>query len=65
MLGKRVSFAPRLSRRFPVEAVVSLVMTFNEGIFLERMSGIETGHAGLLAMIDRWVASMERERKRS
>src|SRR5207237_504112 len=49
-------------RRFPVEAVVSLVMTFNEGIFLERMSGIETGHAGLLAMIDRWVASMERER---
>ena len=50
---------------FPLDAVVSLVMTFNEGIFLERMSGIETGHAGLLAMIDRWVASMERERKRS
>src|SRR5438270_286129 len=29
-------------RRFPVEAVVSLVMTFNEGIFLDRMSGIDT-----------------------
>jgi AcrR family transcriptional regulator len=52
-------------RRFPVDAVVSLVMTFNEGIFLERMSGIDTGHAGLLAMIDRWLVAMERERRKS
>jgi AcrR family transcriptional regulator len=52
-------------RRFPVDAVVSLVMTFNEGIFLERMSGIDTGHAGLLAMIDRWLVALERERRRS
>jgi len=52
-------------RRFPVDAVVSLVMTFNEGIVLERMSGIETGHASLLAMIDRWLVSIERERRKS
>ena len=47
-------------RRFPVEAVVSLVMTFNEGIMLERMSGIDTGQASLLAMIERWLVSLER-----
>jgi hypothetical protein len=47
-------------RRFPVEAVVSMVMTFNEGIMLERMSGIDTGQASLLAMIDRFLVSLER-----
>ncbi len=51
-------------RRFPVDAVVSLVMTFNEGIMLERMSGVDTGHAGLLAMVDRWLVSLERERRK-
>ena len=45
-------------RRFPVDAVVSLVMTFNEGVQLERTSGIRTGHAELLAMIDRWLSTM-------
>ena len=46
-------------RRFPVDAVVSLVMTFNEGIQLERMSGISTGHDELIAMVDRLLASLE------
>ncbi|MEY2566023.1 MAG: hypothetical protein QOE35_552 [Actinomycetota bacterium] len=50
-------------RRFPVDAVVSLVMTFNEGIQLERMSGITAGHEELLAMIDRWLASLERKKR--
>lgn len=36
----------------PLDALVSLVMTFNEGIILERLSGIETGQADLLAWID-------------
>jgi AcrR family transcriptional regulator len=36
----------------PLDALVSLVGTFNEGIILERLSGIETGHAALLAWID-------------
>ena len=44
---------------FPVEAIVTLVGTFNEGIILERLSGITGGHAALLAMIDRWLASLE------
>jgi len=48
-------------RRFPVDAVVSLVMTFNEGIQLERLSGISTGHDELLAMIDRLLVSMQRD----
>jgi len=36
----------------PLDALVSLVITFNEGIILERLSGIETGHAELLHWID-------------
>lgn len=40
----------------PLEALVSLVMTFNEGIILERQSGIETGHRELLDWIDRWLS---------
>lgn len=46
-------------RRFPVEAMVSLVMTFNEGVMLERMSGIDAGHRELMAMIDRWLTALE------
>ena len=39
----------------PLEALVSLVATFNEGIILERAQGITTGHGGLLAWIDGWL----------
>jgi AcrR family transcriptional regulator len=39
----------------PLEALVSLVMTFNIGIMVERLSGIETGHRELLEWIDRWL----------
>jgi hypothetical protein len=42
-----------------------MVMTFNLGLQLERLSGIDTGHRELLAMIERWLVSLEREgRKR-
>jgi AcrR family transcriptional regulator len=51
-------------RRFPVEAVVALVITFNEGIMLERLSGISAGHDELLAAIDRWLQTLERQRRR-
>jgi AcrR family transcriptional regulator len=50
---------------FPLEAVVSLVMTFNEGIMLERVSGVSAGHAELLGAIDRWIASLDQKRKRT
>jgi TetR/AcrR family transcriptional regulator len=41
----------------PLDALVSLVMTFNIGIVVERLGGIETGHAELLEWIDRWLSS--------
>jgi AcrR family transcriptional regulator len=44
----------------PLDALVSLVITFNEGIILERLSGIETGHNELLDWIDAWLESKER-----
>jgi hypothetical protein len=39
----------------PLEALVSLVITFNEGIIFERLSGIETGQRELLDWIDGWL----------
>jgi len=47
------------AEQFPMEAIVTLVATFNEGIILERLSGITKGHAELLAMIDRWLVRLE------
>jgi AcrR family transcriptional regulator len=41
----------------PLDALVSLVMTFNIGIIVERLGGIDTGHAELLEWIDRWLSS--------
>ncbi len=39
----------------PLDALVSLVMTFNLGIMVERLSGIEAGHRELLGWIDEWL----------
>jgi AcrR family transcriptional regulator len=41
----------------PLDALVSLVITFNLGIMVERLGGIETGHEELLDWIDRWLSS--------
>jgi AcrR family transcriptional regulator len=41
----------------PLEALVSLVMTFNLGIIVERLGGIEAGHEELLDWIDGWLSS--------
>jgi AcrR family transcriptional regulator len=52
------AFAPvrdELGLELPLEALVSLVYTFNEGIMLDRLSGIETGHRELLDWIDAWL----------
>jgi AcrR family transcriptional regulator len=43
----------------PLDALVSLVITFNEGIIFERLSGIETGQADLLQWIDDWLQRKE------
>jgi len=47
-------------RRFPVAAMVSLVMTSNQGMMLERISGIADGHDELLGGIDRWLQELEK-----
>jgi TetR/AcrR family transcriptional regulator len=52
----------RYGIEMPLDALVSLVMTFNEGVILERLSGIETGHAELLEWIDAWLERKEKER---
>ena len=43
----------------PLDALVSLVITFNEGIMLERAQGITTGHRELLTWIDEWLTGRE------
>ena len=43
----------------PLEALVTLVITFNEGIMLERLSGIESGQRELLDWIDGWLTEVE------
>ena len=45
-----------LGIEMPLEALVSLVITFNIGIMVERLGGIETGHAELLGWIDGWLS---------
>jgi AcrR family transcriptional regulator len=45
-----------LGIELPLEALVSLVMTFNLGVIIERLGGIETGHRELLDWIDRWIS---------
>jgi AcrR family transcriptional regulator len=47
---------------FSVDALVTLVMTFNQGIELERLSGISEGHDELLVGIHRWLESLEETR---
>ena len=48
----------------PLEALVSLVITFNEGIILERLSGVEEGHRELLDWIDGWMDAKEKQWRR-
>jgi len=48
--------------RFPVKAMVTLVLTFNSGLLLERLNGIDEGHDELLAWIDAWLEDLERKR---
>jgi AcrR family transcriptional regulator len=45
--------------QFPLAAIVSLVLTFNEGIMVERLSGISAGHRELLEMVERRLESLE------
>jgi TetR/AcrR family transcriptional regulator len=46
-----------LGIEMPLGALASLVMTFNLGIIVERLGGIEAGHEELLDWIDGWLSS--------
>ena len=48
----------------PLDALVSLVASFNEGIILQRLSGIEQGQRALLDWIDEWLESTGDQRGR-
>jgi AcrR family transcriptional regulator len=45
-----------LGIEMPLEALVSLVVTFNIGIMVERLGGIDAGHDELLEWIDGWLS---------
>jgi AcrR family transcriptional regulator len=49
--------------QFPLAALVSLVLTFNEGIMVERLSGISAGHGELLGMVERWLTTLEEAKR--
>jgi AcrR family transcriptional regulator len=46
-----------LAIAMPLDVLVSLVMTFNLGVIVERLGGIDAGHAELLDWIDGWLSS--------
>ncbi len=50
--------------RYPVKAIVTLVLTFNNGLLLERLVGISEGHNELLDWIDDWLEELDRGRAR-
>ncbi len=47
----------RLEHSIPIPAtvLVTLVATFNEGVMLDRASGVSDGHAELLAWLEGWL----------
>ncbi|HUP31831.1 MAG TPA: TetR family transcriptional regulator [Gaiellaceae bacterium] len=49
----------RYGIEMPLDALVSLVITFNEGMILERLSDVTRGHADLLDWIEGWLAAKE------
>lgn len=51
-------------KKYPLDAIVALVGTFNEGMHLEALSGIREGHRSLLDLIDRWLAQQEKQKRR-
>ena len=54
----------RYGIEMPLDTLVSLVVTFNEGIILERLSGVEEGHQALLDWIDGWLEAKEKQWQR-
>lgn len=51
--------------RYPTSAVVALVVAFNEGIMLERLGGVDSGHRELLRMVDDLLERLAEESTRA
>jgi AcrR family transcriptional regulator len=49
------------NERFSAETWAALVMQFNKGLLNERLLGFDRGHTELLAAIDDWLTSLEKE----
>ena len=47
----------------PVDALVAMTMTFAQGYAIERLEGIDEGHADLLDWIERWLEGLEANRR--
>jgi AcrR family transcriptional regulator len=50
---------------FTPDAFVALVATFNAGLLLERLVGLDNGHRELLDAMDAWLCSLTAGRKES
>jgi AcrR family transcriptional regulator len=50
---------------FSAEAFIALVATFNAGLLLERLVGLDQGHRELLEAMDAWLESLATGRKES
>src|SRR5919199_1618976 len=50
---------------FSPEGFVALVATFNAGLLLERLVGLDQGHRELLTAMDAWLSSLAADRKES
>ncbi len=46
--------------RFPLDAVISLVISYQLGQLVEQLDGVRAGQAELAAAIDRWLESADR-----
>ena len=53
-----------LDEDFPVEALVTMTMTFAQGYAIERLEGIDNGHEELLSWIEGWLEALDARRKR-
>lgn len=51
----------QLGLDMPLGALVTLVVTFNEGIILERLSGVTAGQSDLLEWIETWLTDRMRD----
>ena len=51
-------------KKYPAEAVSTLVRTFNLGLLVERLEDVTKGHSAMLKMIDSLLQRWESERHR-